>query len=41
MPAGIETSFQKLFPDNNSIYSPDLKPVNSVFKAESENLFYQ
>lgn len=38
MPAGIETAFQKLFPDNTSIHSPDLKTVNSVFKGESENL---
>lgn len=38
MPAGIETAFQKLFPDNSSVHSPDLKIVNSLFKAESENL---
>lgn len=38
MPAGTETAFQKLFPDNTSVRTPDLKIVNSLCKAQSENL---
>lgn len=38
MPAGTEIAFQKLFPDNTSVQSPDLKIANSLFKAQSKNL---
>lgn len=38
MPAGNEIAFQKLFPDNTSVHSPDLKIANSLSKAQSKNL---
>jgi len=34
MPAGTETAFQKLFPDNTSTYSPNFKILNSKHREK-------